>query len=86
METNSNILSSDCCFLFEKCARETASLGASGHVDSHLVEVVGPFFEAIFGTAFYGQLCRVEPQMKFDKLPKTNLETESEQHDKKCQH
>ena len=32
-ETNSNnMLSSNCCFLFEKCAREAASLGAPGHV------------------------------------------------------
>ena len=34
METKSNrILSSNCCFLCEKCEREAASLGAPGHVN-----------------------------------------------------
>ena len=35
MKTKSNkMLSSNCCFLFEKCAREAASLGDPGHVQS----------------------------------------------------
>ena len=34
MKANSiKILDWNCCFLFEKCAREAASLGASGLVD-----------------------------------------------------
>ena len=40
-------------FLFEKCAREAASLGAIGHGDRVLFSSRGPsFFEAILGTFF----------------------------------
>ena len=45
MGTNSNSnLSSNCCFLLEKCAHEAASLGASGHVNRVLFSCWGPCF------------------------------------------
>ena len=55
MDTNSNnISSSNYCFLFEKCAREAASLGAIGHDGSHsFSNRTTPFFLTIFGTVFF---------------------------------
>ena len=65
METNSNsILSSNCCFLFEKCAREAASLGASGHVNSHPFSCWGPLFLKLFSEyLFHENVCQMEPKM-----------------------
>ena len=42
------------CFMFEKCAREAASLGASGHADKVLLSCRGGLFvKAISGRVFF---------------------------------
>ena len=71
-------------FLFEKCAREAASLGAIRHVDSHLFSSrVSPFYEAISGKKW----CQMEPQMaskNLQNLIKNQLETKSTKHVEMC--
>ena len=60
MRSSSNFwnLSSNCCFLFEKCAREAASLGASGHVHSSLFAIKwGTFFETFPKLLVFTQNC-----------------------------
>ena len=53
METNShNISRSSYCFLFEKCAREAASPGATGHDNSTLFSSSGPLFLMRFSEGF----------------------------------
>ena len=55
VETHPNsILNSNCCFLFEKCEREAASLGASGHVDNQFLWCKWvPFFRSHFRNCFF---------------------------------
>ena len=48
-----SILSSSCCCLFEKCARDPASLGASGHVDNHLFCCEGDIFSKPCSELFF---------------------------------
>ena len=48
-------------FLFELCAREAASLGATGHEDSVKFSTLGSPID--FRTLFYQKLCEMEPQM-----------------------
>ena len=71
-------------FLFEKCAREAASLGAIGHGDSGRISSrVSPFFEAISGRFFLKKMCQMEPEMASNKsqnLIKNELETKSTKH------
>jgi len=57
MSSNSNVwnLCSNCCFLFEKCAREAASLGASGHVHSVLFWCKGSLFSKPFSVHFFSE-------------------------------
>ena len=68
-------------FLFEKRAREAASLGAIGHRDS-LRWGGGAFFKAIFGFVFKNGAARslkMAPEMSH-KLIKNELETKSTKH------
>ena len=57
MSSNSNVwnLCSNCCFLFEKCAREAASLGASGHVHRLLFWCKGSLFSKPFSVHFFSE-------------------------------
>ena len=48
-------LCSNCCFLFEKCAREAASLGASGHVHRELFWCKGYLFSKPFSVHFFSE-------------------------------
>ena len=52
------------CFLFEQCAREAASPGASWPVNRVLFEAGGaPVFEAVFGTNFFTQKSHIWSKM-----------------------
>ena len=82
METHSNtILSSNCCFLFETCARDAVSLGASGHVDRVLFSY---FVFYLFPKPFFLKMMpnelpnNIKHSMKM--LYRTALETKSEKH------
>jgi hypothetical protein len=61
MNTNSNnILSSNYCFLFEKCAREGGCQGASGQGHSPLISLIwvlgGVFFWSDFRNCFFWKI------------------------------
>ena len=77
-------LCSNCCFLFEKCAREAASLGASGHVHSQLFWCMGLLFAKPFSEQFFsGKWCQMDTKMasKVEKiLSKMTLEMKSKKH------
>ena len=56
-------MSSGCCFLFEKRAREGGCQGASGLVNSYSFDSGGaPFFEAVFRNHCFIPHCNVWPK------------------------
>ena len=73
MSSSSNVwnLCSNCCFLFEKCAREATSLGASGHVHRVLFWCKGSLFSKPFPVHFFSEkLCQMDTNMasKVEKI------------------
>ena len=64
-------------FLFEKCAREAASLGAIGHGDREGFSSRGSlFFEAIFGMVFFcSQMLANGASDGLKKVTKSNTRT-----------
>ena len=85
MDTNSNnILSSNYCFLFEKCAREGGCQGAPGHGHSHLFETRGHLFLKRFSEGFFPRTwCQMEHKMASkikENLKKNRLGTKPRKH------